>query len=499
MKKCLLCVMLILVTRALGFCEDLTDNLVVDGGMEEWRETSPTDGWWNYLTVSCKGLELAKNEKGNLLTAKVLSQFYECKLMKPEDRDVHGGKRALRLKGQFYLAESSPSAYQTQEGDIYVVHYWAKGEGQSLMHIHVYGDAITQILEVRGKPQKDTWSLIEERIQVVGRAPTTIYPRLWASDELLIDDVFVGRIVREDERKLVEVPADCQERIAFASRATGGITLNGKLEEDSWSKAVRFGGFRFCKDQSLLSPTPTWFKVLYDDQNLYFGLEIPLSNCRQLETELRQDPLKTEEGELRDKTDTYTDRQSIELFLQAPEKSRYCQFVVSLDGYRYDGAGMDGAWNGTWEFGISVADDRWFLEMKIPARDLGVVRVSPAEGWRLNFCSNRRTEVSTWAVVGGDFHNPYAFGKLVAQDFTQWLNERSSLRQAKREEILKASEAAGRSYSDRLPLLDASTALSVGRQSVDWESLTQTYARMDYVDYGYRCVEEELRYARFFW
>ena len=51
---------------------ELTGNLVCDGGMEEWRTTGPRDGWWNYLTVSWKKAEFARDEKGHVLTPKIL-------------------------------------------------------------------------------------------------------------------------------------------------------------------------------------------------------------------------------------------------------------------------------------------------------------------------------------------------------------------------------------------------------------------------------------------
>ena len=208
--------------------EEIGDNLICDGGMEEWQATGPQGGWWNYLTVSCKATEFGRDEKKNILTPKIFSQAYETKVLKPECNDVHGGRKALRLKGQFYLSNSSSDAFKTKEGDVYVVRYWAKGEGQTAMYLHVYGDAVAQILETKGRLSKGQWSLIEERIQVVGTAPTTIYPRLYASEEILVDDVFVGRVIREGERKLEEVPADCQQRVAFAWDCGGKMTIDGK-------------------------------------------------------------------------------------------------------------------------------------------------------------------------------------------------------------------------------------------------------------------------------
>lgn len=479
---------------------ELTGNLVCDGGMEEWRTTGPQDGWWNYLTVSWKAAELARDEKGNALTPKILSQMYDTRVLKPETRDVHGGQRALRLNGQFYLRPSSTDAFQTKEGDVYIVRYWVKGEGRSVMYLHVYGDARAQILETKGKPEKGRWSLIEERIQVVGRAPTTIYPRLWASSEMSIDDVSVARIIRDGERKLAEVPSDCQARVVFASETKDRITMDGKLDEPGWSKAVTFSGFRGHGDQTLLAAVQPRFRVLFDARTLYFGVEIPLTKARQVLGELRGQPLVDASGKSRPMTDTYTSRESVELFLQAPGQSRYCQFVVSLDGYRYDGAGEDRAWNGAWEFAVDVVDDRWFLEVKVPARDLGIEQVAPAEGWRLNLCCNQQCGNSTWAAVGPAFHNPGAFGRLIAQDFATWRGQQPRLLARKKAEILQAAGARGARYAGRLAAIDAAAITPAGKndQLLDWEANTRAYSQMDFVGYAYRCVAEEVRYWRFF-
>jgi len=322
------------------FGEQTTGNLIADGGMEEWRSVEPGKGEWDYFGVACKGIEFGRDEKQGILAPKILSQFYECKVFKPETGDVHSGHKALRLKGQFYLSGSGiADGYNTKEGDVYLVRYWVKGAGQTLMAIHVYGDGTSQILETKGKAEKDRWSLIEERVQVVGRAPTTIYPRLWASEEMLFDDVSIVRVLREDELTLVQVPADCQERVAFASEASGPIVVDGKLDEPAWSKAVQWAGFRPFQNQQALAAAPPKFRVLFDADNIYFGFEIPLNGCAQTLRELQSRPLMDGVGKPLAKTDAYSGRESMELFLQPPGQSQYWQFAASLDGYRYDGAG----------------------------------------------------------------------------------------------------------------------------------------------------------------
>jgi hypothetical protein len=484
---------------------ELTDNLVADGGMEEWQATGPQGGpfGWDYLTVQWKAAEFARDEQGRILTPKITDQFYDTHVVKPETEDVHGGRKALRLKGQLYLRQSSQDAYRTRDGDIYLVRYWVKGEGQSLMHFTIYGDAAVQMLEVKGKPEKDRWSLIEERLQVVGRAPTTVFPRLWASQELLIDDVSVVRILRPDERKLEAVAADLQKRVAFAWPADGAVTLDGKLDEPGWSRAVAFSGFRSHEDQSLLAPVQPSFRVLFDKDNLYFGLEIPLPGAPQALADLKSQPLLDAQGKPRPATDTFTGRHSVELFPQAPGQSGYRQLAVSLDGYRYDGSGMDKEWNGAWEFGVSAGEDRWYLEMKVPVRDLGIEQVAPAEGWRLNLCNNQPDGASTWSAVGGNFHNPDAFGELVAQDFGSWQAAQPGQWQQQKAAILQAAGARAAQYAERLTVIEAAAGKLDGSgakadERPDWQAVTRAATRADYLGSAYRRVSEEVRYAGFF-
>lgn len=478
---------------------EVTDNLVTDGGMEQWRATGPTDPWWNYLTVQWQAAEFARDDRGRVLTPAITDQFYDTKVVKPEAAEVHGGQHALRLHGQLYLRQSSQDAYRTRDGDIYLIRYYVRGEGQSRMHLHVYGDAAVQDLALTGKPMKDRWSPIEQRIQVVGRAPTSIFPRLWASTELSIDDVSVVRVIRPGERRLLPVPADVQKRIAFVAPTDGPVIVDGKLDEPSWGQSVAFSGFRVHGDQLLLAPVQPSFRILSDGQALYFGVTVPLVDAPLVLHELQGQPLLDAAGRPRPRTDVFSGRHSVELFLQAPGQSSYRQIVVSLDGYRYDSTGMDPSWNGAWVGVVGVAADCWSLELRVPAQDLAAARIAPAEGWRLNLCCNQPGGSSTWAAVGGNFHSPDAFGEMIAQDFATWQAAQPGQMRQWRAAILQAAGPAAARYTDRLAALAAAAEPTATHDAApDWEAITRAYAQMDYLGSAYRCIAEEVRYRGFF-
>jgi len=273
----------------------LTDNLITDGGIEEWITVKPvgTPGsWWLHLKQH-KDAAFTYDADQNILMPKVFEQSAGLKGMQMETADVHGGRHALRLRSGIYL-RCGPTALA--DGDILVTRLWAKGTGAVQMYPHVVGDARGMILETKGKPAADRWTLIEQRILIAGPKPQSVGIRLVATEEALIDDIFVARVLRPEENTLVAVPDDLQERIAFAAEAGGTITVDGRLDEPGWSRAVAFGGFRHHEEQTLLAPVQPSFRVLFDRDNLYFGIEVPQPAARELLEQLKREPLRDKTG-----------------------------------------------------------------------------------------------------------------------------------------------------------------------------------------------------------
>lgn len=494
----------VFLTASMAWCGELTPNLVQDGGIEQWEEVLPTGPGWNGLNFTWKTWQFSKTEKGGLLRPVFLNQpsdYHFKGILQREDSDVHGGKHALRLKGGFYLngKDGEEGSYRTAEGDVFVSRYWVKGAGQVRMNLTVYGDGQSVLLEQKGAPQKDKWTLIEERCLILGQAPTQINPFISASEEMLIDDIFVGRVLREKESLGKSVPEDCGERVVFASEVSDPPVIDGKLDDECWQTAMVFSGFRSYNDQVTLAGLQTLFRVLRDESALYIGMEIILPNARQELEELAKQPLMEKPGVPQDKcADLYKERHSVELFLQPPGRPTYYQYVVSLDGYRYDGAGQDAKWNSEWTFAITVGEDRWFLEMRIPAKDMGLERITHGEEWTLNVVRNKEMGYSTWSAVGGNFHNPAGFGTLLMMEFKEWRAVKTKEWESVKG-ILRDAKDPG--FDERLRRLDAfSSSLGAGKEGgeTDWETVTRRYGRLAFIDWSYRVMREELCYKRFF-
>lgn len=304
----------------------------------------------------------------------------------------------------------------------------------------------------------------------------------------------VGDDERTDGKK---VPAEVDARIAFASPAGSGLAIDGRLAEPAWTSALPFSGFRRAGEQSEYADEQASFRVLHDDTAVYLGIEVPLPDARRVLEELTAAPLPGDP-----KGDVYSARHSVEIFLQPPGQSRYIQCVASLDGYRFDCTGLgkeNFAWNGTWSQATGVGDDRWQLEVAVPAADLALDTIPAGDGWRLNVVANGPAGGATWAAVGNDFHKPFGFGGLVLRDFSGW--RRAKLLEWDRQRAA-AAEAAGRlglSFADRLARTTAyATGLAAdsGAAADDWRAITRIFGRMHYVDSVYRGIASEIAFSR---
>ena len=495
-----LAVCLSLGTAAYSAAE-LTPNLVRDGGFEQWDEVGPES--WKMRFFVKNNWQMSFTDKGNVLIPLIFSQYTgKGYILKMENTDVFSGKHSLRLKGSTFLGKTSEDAYNTRSGDIYVVRYMAKGTGDTMMHFTVYGQGGRSELERKGTPVADKWTLIEQRFLIGGSAPTTIYPRLTASEEMLIDDVFVGRVLREDEQaESKKVPEEYDERIAFAPAVSPAPAIDGKLDEECWKSAVPFAGFRLYAEQICFAPSQIYFRILHDEKALYFGMEIMLPDAQGVFEKLKVDPIKDSDGKPMAKTgDVWSGRHSVEIFIQPPGQGRYIQYVVSLDGYRYDGVGKDGSFNGNWTYGMSTGKDRWFLEMMIPASDLKLEKITSTEGRRLTVARNTESFYSTWSAVGHDFHNPLNFGTLITKDFSEWRTEKLQEWGAMRKKAADKAEELGLTFGNRLERTERFTQTlpaTTGGEKLDWERITRVYMLMNFVDGVYRVMNAEMMYAGF--
>jgi hypothetical protein len=186
------------------------------------------------------------------------------------------------------------------------------------------------------------------------------------------------------------------ERKLQATRATGPIELDGRLDEPSWTAAP------VAKDFIQNDPregTPATFdtevRLLYDDEALYIGVFAKDDQPSEIiVNELRKDFNTSSADGFQVVIDTFHD-----------ERNGY-QFAVNPAGAKWDsqmsneGRDQNSNWDGVWDVKTQIAEDGWYAEIRIPFRTLKF-GADAQQTWGINFQRRLRrlNENSYWAPL----------------------------------------------------------------------------------------------------
>ncbi len=207
-------------------------------------------------------------------------------------------------------------------------------------------------------------------------------------------------------------------------RATGPITIDGKIDEAAWQSAPSTGPFVHSLTGG---PTHTecTAKLLYDDQFLYVAFDVQDEDIWGTHMN-HDDPIYGEEV--------------VEIFIDADGDGKtYNEMEVSPHNVTFDAAfearrsdlTKAMAWNSTMETAVQIqgtidnpddVDRGWTVEMKIPMKELyAVPRLPPQPGdvwrfnlYRLDYYNHRKVnEGQAFSPpMIGDFHNLARFAYL---------------------------------------------------------------------------------------
>ncbi len=186
------------------------------------------------------------------------------------------------------------------------------------------------------------------------------------------------------------------ERRIAASRATGPIDVDGLLDEPAWEHAPVARGFvQNDPDEGRDATYDTEVQVLYDDENLYFGVFAKDDRPADIiVNELKKD-FNTGAADV------------FEIILDTFHDARNgYQFAVNASGARWDaqvsneGRETNANWDGIWTVATHVAHDGWYAEIAIPFKTLKFPGTDP-QTWGLNFRRQLRryNESSFWSPV----------------------------------------------------------------------------------------------------
>ena len=181
-----------------------------------------------------------------------------------------------------------------------------------------------------------------------------------------------------------------------ATRASGPITLDGRLDEAAWAGAPVASNF-IQNDPREGQPATydTEVRMVYDDSALYIGMFARDDEPQGIiVNELRKD-FNTGNGDsFQIVIDTFKD-----------ERNGY-QFAINPAGAKWDaqmaneGRESNSNWDGVWDVSTRIGDDGWSAEIRIPFRTL---KFSPAtdQTWGVNFQRRLRrlNENSYWSPI----------------------------------------------------------------------------------------------------
>jgi len=179
-----------------------------------------------------------------------------------------------------------------------------------------------------------------------------------------------------------------------ASFVNNKIKIDGVLDELEWQTS--YTDTEFVTYSPSVNQKPrfeTDVKVLYDNNNLYIGAIMydtyPDSICAELT--------------VRDNDDGNTDMFVVTLNPNNDGQNAY-EFKVTAANVQTDirlsSGNSDYAWNAVWESAVSITDEVWIVELKIPYSAIRFPSL-PLQEWSVNFWRNDRRirEISTWNFV----------------------------------------------------------------------------------------------------
>ena len=180
-------------------------------------------------------------------------------------------------------------------------------------------------------------------------------------------------------------------RRAYATRVVQGPEIDGDLNDAVWSQSRIVDGFsQLDPDHYRPSRERTTARILFDDNNIYFGITCYVGEgARLIGNNMRRDADLNSDDHVAIILDTYNNRQN------------GFHFICNLKGAQRDqllsnaGRSFNADWNCIWRSRTKVYEDRWTAEIAIPFDQL---RFKPKQKmiWGLNI-TRRQADNNEWS------------------------------------------------------------------------------------------------------
>ena len=186
-------------------------------------------------------------------------------------------------------------------------------------------------------------------------------------------------------------------------RDSGGpLVLDGKLDEEAWSQADVANVFtQRDPDEGMPATEKTQVRVLYDNENLYFGVQCWDSQAEKiLATELRRDNDFNNDDSFTIILDTFHDHRSAFLFRINPRGAQYDALITD------EGRDVNTNWDEKWAVEARMDEEGWFAEIQIPLKSIRFSSTSSEDasfGIDFERVIRRKNELSYWNNSSRDF------------------------------------------------------------------------------------------------
>jgi len=201
-----------------------------------------------------------------------------------------------------------------------------------------------------------------------------------------------------DEKALI-LMGENGKRILPANLRSNTIKIDGHLDDPSWN-AIMFQGDFLQREPDEGEPATerTEIGVLYDKQNIYFGIKCYDSHPdRIIAREMRRDSRVDDDDYFELIIDTYHDKRSGYYFITNPHGSKR-EAVLANEGRDYNPN-----WDGVWQCKSRVTEEGWFVEIAIPWKTLRFAE-QDSSIWGFN-CARmirRKNEHVYWQLIPRD-------------------------------------------------------------------------------------------------
>src|SRR3954468_5343550 len=195
--------------------------------------------------------------------------------------------------------------------------------------------------------------------------------------------------LRAEEAKGAPLPESSYMRTAHAARRTRGeINIDGRMDEPAWSAAALEENFtQVSPDEGKPASVHTSFRVMWDDEYLYFGAicddtEAPVESLSRRDRFIEGDTIQFD-------LDTTLDRRTAYHF-------QVFAAGQQLDALHFNDSDFTTDWDAAWESAVARTPTGWSVEMKIPLRVLRIPEHAKVMGFNVYRLLSRRKEEDQW-------------------------------------------------------------------------------------------------------